>query len=90
MEIYHNGKPLGSASRFHITFDFGYFALDVGHCLASDAGDYTVKAVNKLGSAVSSTTLKVAGKHHNLILCLKKVLKTIKYFVFSLVTIIGF
>ncbi|XP_024080936.1 titin isoform X2 [Cimex lectularius] len=62
VEVYHNGKPLGSASRFHITFDFGYFALDIGHCLASDAGEYTVKAVNKLGSCVSSTTMQVKEK----------------------------
>uniref|UniRef100_A0A146M532 Titin n=2 Tax=Lygus hesperus TaxID=30085 RepID=A0A146M532_LYGHE len=62
IEIYHNGKPLGSASRYHITFDFGYFALDIGHCLPGDAGEYSVKAINKLGSCVSSTSMQVVEK----------------------------
>lgn len=63
VEVNHNGKPLGSASRFHITFDFGYFALDIGHCVAGDAGEYSVKAINKLGSCVSSTSMKVVGEY---------------------------
>lgn len=39
IEFYHNGKPLPSASRFHITFDFGYVALDLTHAVAEDAGE---------------------------------------------------
>lgn len=59
IEFYHNGKPLPSASRFHITFDFGYVALDLTHAVAEDAGEYTVRAVNALGQCKSSTTMRV-------------------------------
>ncbi|KMY97015.1 uncharacterized protein Dsimw501_GD13415, isoform H [Drosophila simulans] len=59
IEFYHNGKPLPSASRFHITFDFGYVSLDITHAVAEDAGEYSVRAVNALGQAVSSTNLRV-------------------------------
>lgn len=62
IEFYHNGKPLPSASRFHITFDFGYVALDVTHIVPSDAGEYSVRAVNNLGQCVSSTTMRVIAK----------------------------
>ncbi|XP_054275488.1 titin isoform X3 [Macrosteles quadrilineatus] len=62
IEFYHNGKPLPSASRFHITFDFGYVALDIGHCVPEDAGEYSVKAINKLGQCTSSINLKVIAK----------------------------
>ncbi|XP_050422457.1 titin isoform X5 [Adelges cooleyi] len=59
VEFFHNDKPLGSASRFHTTHDFGYISLDIGHVVPEDAGKYTVKATNALGQAVSNITLKV-------------------------------
>ncbi|RZF44390.1 hypothetical protein LSTR_LSTR016710, partial [Laodelphax striatellus] len=62
IEFYHNGKPLPSASRFHITFDFGYVALDITHLVPEDAGEYTVKAINKLGQCQSSIKLNVTAK----------------------------
>uniref|UniRef100_A0A1I8N5F2 Ig-like domain-containing protein n=2 Tax=Musca domestica TaxID=7370 RepID=A0A1I8N5F2_MUSDO len=62
IEFYHNGKPLPSASRFHITFDFGYVALDITHAVAEDAGEYSVRAVNALGQCVSSTNLRVIAR----------------------------
>uniref|UniRef100_A0A1B6D7W5 Ig-like domain-containing protein n=2 Tax=Clastoptera arizonana TaxID=38151 RepID=A0A1B6D7W5_9HEMI len=62
IEFYHNNKPLPSASRFHITFDFGYVALDIGHVVPEDAGEYSVRAINKLGQCVSSINLKVNAK----------------------------
>ena len=61
IEFYHNGKPLPSASRFHITFDFGYVALDITHVVPEDAGEYTVKAINNLGQCTSSISLRVQG-----------------------------
>lgn len=63
IEFYHNGKPLPSASRFHITFDFGYVALDITHVVPEDAGEYTVKAINNLGQCTSSINLRVQGMH---------------------------
>lgn len=62
IEFYHNGKPLQSASRFHTTFDFGYIALDIGHAVPEDAGEYTVKAFNQLGQCKSSTNLRVISR----------------------------
>lgn len=61
IEFYHNGKPLPSASRFHIAFDFGYVALDITHVVSEDAGEYTVKAINNLGQCTSSISLRVQG-----------------------------
>jgi hypothetical protein len=62
VEFYRNGKPLPSASRFHSTYDFGYVSLDIDHVVPEDAGQYTVRAVNKLGEATSSINLNVQGK----------------------------
>jgi titin len=62
IEFYHNGKPLPSGSRYHITFDFGYVALDINHVYPEDAGEYTVKAINNLGQCTSSIKINVTGK----------------------------
>lgn len=62
IEFYHNGKPLGSASRFHITFDFGYVSLDITHAVAEDAGEYSVVAINALGQCKSSINMRVIVK----------------------------
>lgn len=62
IEFFHNGKSLPSASRFHITFDFGYVALDISHCVPEDAGEYSVKAINNLGQCTSSINLRVTAK----------------------------
>lgn len=62
IEFYHNGKPLQSASRFHVTFDFGYVALDIQKCIPEDAGEYSVKAINALGQCKSSINMIVHAK----------------------------
>lgn len=62
IEFYHNGKSLQSASRFHITFDFGYVSLDIQHCVPEDAGVYSVKAINALGHCESSIQMTVNAK----------------------------
>lgn len=49
------------ASRFHITFDFGYVALDISHVFPEDAGEYKVTAKNSLGQASSTITIRVKG-----------------------------
>jgi len=61
VEFFHNDKPLGSASRFHTTYDFGYISLDIGHVVPEDTGKYTVKATNELGQATSNINLLVQG-----------------------------
>lgn len=62
IEWYHNGKLLQSAARFHTTFDFGYVALDITGVYPEDSGEYTCRAFNKIGEAVSKITFKVEGK----------------------------
>lgn len=64
IEFYHNGKPLPSAARFHITFDFGYVALDIQHVVPEDAGEYSVKAINALGQCTSSLNMRVTAKEN--------------------------
>ncbi|CAH0765342.1 unnamed protein product [Bemisia tabaci] len=60
--FYHEGEALPSASRFHITFDFGYVSLDIDHCVPEDAGEYTISALNLLGETMSTIELKVIAK----------------------------
>ncbi|KAE8746083.1 hypothetical protein FOCC_FOCC007207 [Frankliniella occidentalis] len=62
IDFYHNGKPLPSGNRFHITFDFGYVSLDITHAVPEDAGEYTVRVTNALGECQSSIKLKVNAK----------------------------
>ncbi|XP_022243271.1 titin-like [Limulus polyphemus] len=62
VEIFHNGKLLDAGSRFHVTFDFGYVALDIRHVYPEDTGMFTVKATNRLGEAAISINIKVHGK----------------------------
>ncbi len=62
IEFYHNGKPLPSAARYHMTFDFGYVSLDITHLVPEDAGEYSVKAINALGQCKSSVTMNVVAK----------------------------
>lgn len=62
IEFYHNGKPLPSAARFHMTFDFGYVSLDIQHLVPEDAGEYTAKAINALGQCKSSVSMMVLAK----------------------------
>ncbi len=59
VEIYHNDKPLQSASRYHVTSDFGYIAIDIKHVYAQDSGKYTVRLVNECGECSSSVNIEV-------------------------------
>ena len=51
-----------SGHRFRTTHDFGYVALDVLYTYAEDSGNYLCKATNKVGEAVNSCSVSVAGK----------------------------
>ncbi|CAG0878668.1 unnamed protein product [Darwinula stevensoni] len=62
LEVYHNGKLLPTGSRYHITCDFGYVALDIMHMYPEDAGEYVIRAVNDLGEDKTSITLRIEGK----------------------------
>ena len=57
-----NGKPITTGSRLKTTLDFGHVTLNITGARASDSGLYTCKAINALGEAVSTTSVKVEGK----------------------------
>ena len=65
VEVFHNGKPLQSASRYHVTCDFGYIALDIKHVYPEDGGTYTVKVINDYGQCSSSIDIEVKRRLHN-------------------------
>ena len=48
-----------TGSRIRSTFDFGLVSLDITGLRADDSGIYVCKAVNKLGEAVSTCTIRV-------------------------------
>ena len=60
VEWFHNGKPLPFGNRWRTTYDFGFAALDILGCYASDSGQYTIKATNILGTAESSASIQIA------------------------------
>merc|ERR1719402_158301 len=59
VEWLHNGAPIKQGSRFREGLDFGFVSLDITHVLPEDAGQYTCRATNVLGQAVSSCKLAV-------------------------------
>jgi titin len=59
VEWYKDGRSITASSRITTIFNFGYVSLNIMHLRAEDAGSYTVRAVNRLGEAISSGTLQV-------------------------------
>ena len=57
-----NGKSISSGSRLKTTLEFGHVQLNINGVRSSDSGIYTCKAINTLGEAVSTTSIKVEGK----------------------------
>lgn len=64
VEWFHNGKALPFGNRWRTTYDFGFAALDILGCYASDSGTYTIKATNILGSVESSVNINIASKFY--------------------------
>lgn len=62
VEWFHNGRPITIGSRFRTYYDFGFVALDIVHTTALDSGEYTVRATNHLGSAHTSSCVRVIGR----------------------------
>lgn len=62
VEWYKDGKSITASSRITAIFNFGYVSLNIMHLRVEDAGSYTVRAVNKLGEAISTATIKVAAR----------------------------
>lgn len=59
VEWYKDGRPITASSRITTIFNFGYVSLNIMHLRAEDAGSYTVRAVNHLGEAISTSTIRV-------------------------------
>lgn len=62
VEWFHNGRPITIGSRFRTYYDFGFVALDIIHTTSLDSGEYTVRATNHLGSAHTSSCVRVIGR----------------------------
>lgn len=59
VEWYKDGRPITASSRITAIFNFGYVSLNILHLRAEDAGSYTVRAVNRLGEAISTATMRI-------------------------------
>lgn len=59
VEWYKDGRPITASSRITAIFNFGYVSLNILHLRAEDAGSYTVRAVNRLGEAISTSTIRI-------------------------------
>lgn len=57
-----NGQPIRTGHRFRPAFDFDYVALDILSVYPEDSGVYTCRAYNKLGEAVTSSSVRVVAK----------------------------
>ena len=54
-----NGQPIKQGSRFREGLDFGFVSLDIMHVYPEDAGQYTCRATNVLGQAVTSANINI-------------------------------
>lgn len=63
VEWYKNGISLTTGTRIRSTFDFGLVTLSINGLREDDSAIYTCKAVNLLGEAVSTCTLKIEDRH---------------------------
>lgn len=59
VEWYKDGKPIPASNRMSTLHDFGFVAFDLKYTRPGDSGTYTCKAVNQLGEANLSASLKV-------------------------------
>ncbi|VDK72603.1 unnamed protein product [Litomosoides sigmodontis] len=58
IQWYLNGRPLRTGSRVKTISDFGFVILEILPTYPEDSGEYTCRAINKVGEAVTSTQLK--------------------------------
>lgn len=59
VEWYKDGRPITASSRITAIFNFGYVSLNIMHLRAEDTGTYTVRAVNSMGEAISTSNIRV-------------------------------
>lgn len=59
VEWYKDGRAITASSRITAIFNFGYVSLNILHLRAEDAGSYTVRAVNRMGEAISTSSISI-------------------------------
>ena len=64
VEWFWNGKTLKAGSRIRTFCDFGFVILEISPVYPEDAGEYTCRAKNTLGEAVTTATLTCSGKRN--------------------------
>lgn len=62
VEWFWNGKPLKTGSRFRTFCDFGFVILEISPVYPEDSGEYSCRAFNDYGEAVTTASMKVQGK----------------------------
>ena len=64
VEWFFNGKPLKTGSRIRTFCDFGFVILEISPVYPEDSGEYSCRASNEFGEAVTSAALKCQGKRN--------------------------
>merc|ERR1719342_1570307 len=64
IEWFWNGKALKAGSRIRTFCDFGFVILEISPVYPEDSGEYTCRAKNALGEAVTTATLSCSGKRN--------------------------
>lgn len=62
VEWFWNGKSLRTGSRFRTFCDFGFVILEISPVYPEDSGEYSCRAFNEYGEAVTTASMKVQGK----------------------------
>lgn len=62
VEWFWNGKPLRTGSRFRTFCDFGFVILEISPVYPEDSGEYSCRAFNDYGEAVTTCSMKAQGK----------------------------
>ncbi|KAK6037027.1 immunoglobulin I-set domain protein, partial [Cooperia oncophora] len=57
VQWFHDGRPLKTGSRVKTINDFGFVVLEISPVYPEDSGEYSCRAMNLVGEAVTSTRL---------------------------------
>ncbi|KAL1449157.1 hypothetical protein WDU94_000380 [Cyamophila willieti] len=61
VDWFYNGRPMMTGSRFRMFSDFGFILLEISPVQVDDCGQYSCRATNDYGVAVTAATMKVTG-----------------------------
>jgi hypothetical protein len=68
VEWFWNGRPLKTGSRFRTFCDFGFVILEISPVYPEDSGEYSCRAFNDYGQAVTTASMKVQGNSNMILL----------------------